>query len=116
MTSKSIKGWLVVAILAIAFITPLVMLIRHTQLYGSAELVAERLADVCRETDSFSVEQFEENLQQPQFEELRKWRDNEIELQPGEIAWFTPNGKYSVGIDDKATVRWIVDGKRTEIR
>ena len=64
------------------------------------------------EMDECTLQQLEEKIELPQFEFLRESRDAEIARLPGELAWFSPNEKYSVGLDKQGTILWIVDGQR----
>ncbi|MEQ1906982.1 MAG: hypothetical protein ABL888_22550 [Pirellulaceae bacterium] len=56
----------------------------------------------------------DELLKRPKYHFLEQNRTDRIELRDGELAWFSPNSKYSIGLRKDGTKPWIVSGKRAE--
>ena len=107
---------LLTAILALALM-PLSILVRHSINWGPAERTENMLAELYRDSfrhgnTEFTIDVVNELLETPKFEFLNRHRTFEIELRDGELAWFSPNAQYSIGINENGVKHWIINGKR----
>ena len=108
---------LLVAILALFFV-PLGAIVRHSATWGPAERTADMLSelysDACSNVSTaITVKKIDNLLELPKYDFLRQYRTHEIELRDGELAWFRPNNKYSIGLHENGQKMWIVNGVRT---
>ena len=118
MPRFSLKTMLLLFAVTALFLVPLSFLVRHTATWGPAEQTEDMLAELYRDaiqqaSDEFTIETINDLLETPKFKFLNQHRTYEIELRDGELAWFSPNSKYSIGISQNGVKHWIINGKRT---
>ena len=109
---------LLIAVVALVLL-PLSFLARHTATWVPAERTEDMLAELYRDATQrgnaeVTIDVVNDLLETPKFEFLNEHRTYEIELRDGELAWFSPNAKYSIGIHQNGVKHWIVNGKRTD--
>ena len=108
--------FLLIAILALALL-PLSIFVRHSINWGPAERTATMLAELYRDSfqhgnTEFTLDVINDLLETPKFEFLNQHRTFEIELRDRELAWFSPNAQYSIGINENGEKLWTINGKR----
>jgi hypothetical protein len=107
---------MLVAFLALLF-APISWLVRHRATWGPAEqtenMLSELRHELSRDSDgAIALEKIERQLELPKFAFLKKHIANDIELWDGELIWFSPNTKYSIGLNANGGIVWMVNGKR----
>ena len=105
-----------IAVVAIGLV-PISFLVRHSATWGPAERTENMLFDLyrdaCMENTELTIDVINNLLETPRYEFLKQHRDNDVELHGNELAWFSPNSKYSIGICKNGLKPWIVNGRRT---
>ena len=104
-------------LLAIALI-PVGWLASHAMTWGPAERTENMLSDLYRDAadladnDGVSKREIEKCLAKPKFEFLKSNLDESIEPIESELAWFSPNRKYSIAVCKDGSKTWMVNGIR----
>jgi hypothetical protein len=98
-------------------LAPYSWLVRHSATWGPAEQTENMLSELRHDIwigddGSITVERIKQHLALPKFEFLEKHMANDIELRGNEIIWFSPNTKYSIGLETTGGIVWMVNGKR----
>lgn len=114
MPRFSLKMFCAIVALAAVLLLPFSQLVRHSSPWNPAERTEKMLKELLHEAwDSGQIEItdqiIDELLRLPKYKFLYEIRDDSIPLKEGEIAWFSPNYKYSIGLKKNGQIHWIVD-------
>ena len=107
--------FMLVGILALLLI-PVGWLTRYSANWGPAEHTANMLGDLYHDAygtgAAVTTHDVDELLNLPKYESLKQTRTDDIQLRDGELGWFSPNSKYSIGLHEDGRRLWIVNGER----
>jgi len=114
--------FLLIVFLVATFFASFSWIIRHQSTWTPAEQTENMLSELFRElydvasSDEnleISIEMIDEFLEKPKYKILKEIRVLDFKLREGELAWFSPNTKFSIGLHKDGRKLWIVDGNRT---
>ena len=117
MPQFSLKTMLLLVSITALVLVPYSFLVRHSATWAPAEraenMMADLYRDACQGNDpEITIDAINRLLEMPKYEFLKQNRDNNVELRGDEIAWFSPNSKYSIGLSKNGSKTWIINGKR----
>ena len=117
MQKVSIKALLILVTLFASVLVPLSLHLNHAATWGPAERTEDMLSNLCHDVAvtgdrSITLDKIDQQLALPKYEFLRIHKSNDVELREGELIWFTPNLKYSIGLREDGSIAWIVNGQR----
>ena len=118
MPRISLKTLLLIVALLGLILVPFSIIVRHSATWGPAERTENILSELYGDaystcSTSITSDVIDELLELPKYEFLKKHRTHEIEIRDGELAWFSPNNKYSIGLHQNGQKLWIVNGVRS---
>jgi len=111
----SIKSLLVVFVILSLLIVPIAWLLDHGRHWGPAEKVENALSQLRSdfpETD-LTEAAILEAIESP--DHPHHWlvqHHAKIEKLPGEVIWFAPNSRYSIGLKSDGMIIWMHEGER----
>ena len=117
MARMSLKSLLIlVSLVAVCFV-PLSIFIHHLTTWGPAERTSEMLAELFHDAHNIgnadiTLDEINALLETPKFAFLKQHRTYDIERRDGELAWFSPNSRYSIGLTREGWKLWVINGKR----
>ena len=119
MPRFSIKQLLAFTAIVVLCLAPVAFLANHLRTWQPAERTEDMLSGLYQSVLSAkgnvipTIQDIDQHLKRyPHFKFLRENRDPNIKLLKGELAWFSPNKKYSIGLHENGQKLWIVDGVR----
>jgi hypothetical protein len=113
----SLKWFITLILITGIFFAIISGLVRYSKTWSEAEraeaLLSQLYGDVYNvNTDGITTEMLDQYLEKQEYKYLKKIRNYEIELRQDEVAWFSPNKKFSISLKKNGVKTWIVNGKR----
>ena len=117
MPRISLKTMLMLVAFVAVLMVPVSFIVHHAATWAPAEQTENMLADLYRDacntgSSNITIADINNLLKNPKYEFLKRHRVHSIKLRENELAWFSPNNKYSIGLTRDGMKPWIVNGKR----
>lgn len=118
MPRISLKTLLILVAFVAVLMVPLSFVAHHFATWPAAEqtenMLAELYLDACSSgSENVTIADINNLLERPKYVFLKRHRVHNTKLKDDELAWFSPNNKYSIGLTRDGSKLWIVNGTRT---
>ena len=117
MPRISLKSIFILVAIAALLLVPVRFLAHHLATWGPAErtegMIGELFLDALGNGDApVTIHDIDALLDTPKFQFLKQHRIQNAKLAANELAWFSPNSKYTIVLGRDGSKLWIIDGER----